>query len=42
MRFSMMRRWKNGGARAVEMRRTLPPDLLGQVGALDNPEAIAL
>ena len=26
-------------ARAVEMRRTLPPDLLGQVGALD-PEAI--
>ena len=27
-------------ARAVEMRRTLPPDLLGQVGALD-PEAIA-
>ena len=27
-------------ARAVEMRRTLPPDLLGQVGALD-PKAIA-
>ena len=27
-------------ARAVELRRTLPPDLLGEIGALD-PEAIA-
>src|SRR4029078_6583866 len=27
-------------ARAVEMRRTLPPELAGQIGALD-PEAIA-
>ena len=35
----MMRRWKRRRARAVEMRRTLPAELAGEVGALD-PAAI--
>src|SRR5262250_367067 len=39
MHTSTMRRWKSG-ARAVEMRRTLPESVLQEVGALD-PAAIA-